>query len=122
MLKTDFSFCGDWYFWCQLCKCGNFVYFNEFLNHYRRHDASTRTPKALKKEIERINEYFCIITQYSNTFSRLLNIRRYKWIFEDINTKQMLTFASNNSKLQLPIDFKLFYFIKRIKNKIYNTL
>lgn len=122
MLKTNFSFCGDWYFWCQMCKCGNFVYVNEFLNHYRRHEASTRTPKALKKEIERINEYFCIITQYSSTFSRLLNMRKYKWIFEEINAKQMLTFAPNNSQLQLPLDFKLFYFIKRIKNKIYKPI
>jgi hypothetical protein len=35
---TSFKFCGDWYFWINLCKYGNVHISGKLLNYFRKHE------------------------------------------------------------------------------------
>lgn len=118
MLKTDFYFCGDWYFWCKMSQKGCIAYSSKYLNEFRRHEFSTRIHHQNKKEIKRFREYFFIITQYAHFWSRFLNFKKYRWIIEEITVKKLSGFLIKKHPSLLPFEFKLYFFAQRLKKSL----
>jgi len=103
-LPVEMRFCGDWAIWIELLKKGDVVYVSEPLNYFRRHEQSTKSIKSFSLEKARLKEYFSIIYATSTFMSRLLNLKKYTWIFVEMNVKE--TKLNQTLCTDLPIEFK----------------
>lgn len=60
---TTFRFCGDWYFWIQLCKAGKVHINGKALNYFRKHD-TTASKNAYQSGLNFIEELRIIDSLY----------------------------------------------------------
>lgn len=60
---TTFRFCGDWYFWIQLCKAGKVFVSGKALNYFRKHEI-TASKNAYKSGLNFIEELRIIDSLY----------------------------------------------------------
>ena len=58
-----FKFCGDWYFWIQLCKLGKVHISGKVLNYFRKHD-TTASKNAYQSGLNFIEELRIIDSMY----------------------------------------------------------
>ncbi len=83
--KTDYNYCGDWYFWLQLLKHGDIAYSAKRLNFFRFHQDSSRAVKDETKDIAMFTEFFELIYMESTSLDRLRFRKRFYWIPEALN-------------------------------------
>jgi len=80
---TSFRFCGDWYFWIQLCKHGKVHISGKLLNYFRKHDNDV-SGRAYKSGLNFIEELKVINMLYSEgLISEKKHYKAYKKKFID---------------------------------------
>lgn len=114
---VEMKFCGDWYIWIEVLKQGHLVYTKRQLNYFRRHDLSTKFVKSFHLEKKRFSEYMQIIIANSTIFSRILNFKKYSWVFDEWIYKRKGFPKKALAHLNLPIDFLLIFRIKQYFRK-----
>jgi glycosyltransferase involved in cell wall biosynthesis len=62
---TSFKFCGDWYFWINLCKYGNVHISGKLLNYFRKHENDV-SGKAYQSGLNFIEELKIISWLYQD--------------------------------------------------------
>lgn len=68
----NFKYCGDWYFWNEICWQGNIVSINQKLNYFRQHDNKV-SPRAEKEGL-----YFIEGGRIMKRMMSLLNLTKYQ--------------------------------------------
>ncbi|WP_316769727.1 glycosyltransferase family 2 protein [Pedobacter frigiditerrae] len=63
---TSFKFCGDWYFWINLCKHGNVHISGKLLNYFRKHENDV-SGKAYQSGLNFIEELKIISWLYQDS-------------------------------------------------------
>ena len=80
-ISDQFTSCGDWLFWNQLCIKGDIYFEASALNHWRNHEDTTRSNTNIQKDIERMRENRTVI-QFTNgkLIKEKFNSDKYDWL------------------------------------------
>lgn len=100
-----FRYCGDWYFWNEICRLGNVVSINQKLNYFRQHENKV-SPKAEKEGL-----YFIEGGMIMKRMMTLLNLSEYqKAVIIGRTLKRLYKMTKNNKSLRQNIlDKDLFF-------------
>jgi len=89
VVKNDWRYNGDWFFWAALLKKGSIGYSSKILNFQRFHSQTTRSVKPFIDEEKRFKETVAVITYLNNYSKKKINWfdLNYNWIFEQLVTR-----------------------------------
>lgn len=101
----NFKYCGDWYFWNEICRQGNVVSINQKLNYFRQHENKV-SPKAEKEGL-----YFVEGGMIMKRMMTLLNLSDYqKAVIIGRTLKRLYKMTKKNKSLRQNIlDKDLFF-------------
>ncbi len=119
---TDYFYCGDWLIWCELAKMGDIAYSNQCLNHFRKHQLTTRFTKNIDKERIRFNEYFKLITSYNTFFERIFNMNKFRWIVDEWLEKSKHFGFFKALSLSMPLEIYLYFLSKLFLYKLHKKI
>lgn len=91
----EFRYCGDWFFWVEICRQGNVIRVNRKLNYFRQHDNKV-SPKAEKE-----GAYFIEGGRILEYMTSLLDLSAYQqWVVSGRTLKRLLKDAKTRTGLK----------------------
>lgn len=101
----EFRYCGDWFFWVEICRQGNVIRINRKLNYFRQHENKV-SPKAEKEgayyiEGGRIIEYMVSLLKLSTYRQWVIGGRTLKRLLKDAKTRAGLKQKALNAHPKL---------------------
>lgn len=109
----EFRYCGDWYFWNEICMQGNVVSINCKLNYFRQHDNKV-SPKAEKEGL-----YFIEGGKVMERMMLKLHLSTYQqYVICGRTLKRLYKMTKNNDHLRKEIIQTNLFFTKKCRFSI----
>lgn len=109
----EFRYCGDWYFWNEICMQGNVVSINRKLNYFRQHDNKV-SPNAEKEGL-----YFIEGGKVMERMMLKLHLSTYQqYVICGRTLKRLYKMTKNNDHLRKKIIQTNLFFTKKCRFSI----
>lgn len=89
MVPTQLRYCGDWLFWYHCMTQGGVNYCCQPLNMFRTHSGTSRVVISMKKEMDRLQEFYDVLRQMGMklSFDKSLGCKNHRWITEFLSDR-----------------------------------